>query len=387
MSDRDEMQRRWRLILGKDAEGNGKSDGEGGQSSKLDAIDLQRDQSLDYLYNREYQNRSQARGDKDSLGREGSLDPSSPTAVTWLNKTRQLFPKSTVDYLQKEAIDRYQMLSLLTDKEVLAKATPSIELIHTLLSFKNHLPKELMSEVRRVIQKVCAEIEDVLAQKVLSQFSSRRIRHLSGGRRQFTNLDWHRSIRENLHNYIEEEDSIILENLRFYQRQQQQIPWDLYIVIDQSGSMFDNVIHSAVLGSIFCRLRALKSHLILFDTNVVDMTEQMRDPVETLLAVQLGGGTDIGKAMRYTSDKINQPHRSIVVLISDFYEGANPAILFEEIKVMRDSGVKLLGLSALSSDTNADYCEHTARELVDLGMDIGAMTPDHLAKWIADTIR
>ncbi len=362
-----EYERRWRLILGQDSNG--------ALPDSLNATDTARDHTLNYLYQREHQERG------------AGLGETQITPTLWLQQVREVFPKSTVEVLQKQAIDRYRLTELLTDVNTLRQAEPNMALVQTLLSFRNQLSPEVMAEVRRIISTVCQEIEAALSQKVQAYFSSRKLRHQHGGRKQLCNLDWSRSIRRNLKNYNQEADLLILERMLFYKNEQDHVPWDLYIVIDQSGSMLDSLIHSAVLAAIFCRLAALKTHLILFDTSIVDLTDKVDDPVESLLAVQLGGGTDIGGAMGYVSELIIQPSRSLVVLISDFYEGGNPDYLYQQTTNMKESGVQLLGLAALNKDCNPDYDRNTARELTERGMSVGAMTPDHLAEWIAKTIR
>lgn len=366
-NEMNEYQRRWRLILGKNSMD--------ALPNPLDTADASRDSSLDYLYQREYEQRG------------AGLRKTQLTAIDWLQKVRQVFPKSTVEILQKQAIDRYQLTELLTDVSVLQQAKPNLALVQTLLSFRNHLPREVMDEVRRIINRVCQDLEAVLAQKVQSQFSFTKQRHLHGGRKQLSNLDWHRSIRNNLKHYNHEADCLLLEKMMFYKSQQDRLPWDLYIVIDQSGSMLDSLIHSAVLAAIFCRLSALKTHLILFDTSIVDLTDKVDDPVESLLSVQLGGGTNIGRALSYVNDSIVQPQRSIVVLISDFYEGADVTTLLQQTKSMHSAGVKLLGLAALNNDGNPEFNRGIANQLTNLGMDVSAMTPDHLAAWVANTMK
>lgn len=362
-----EYERRWRLILGQDSNG--------ALPDSLTATDRARDLTLHYLYEREHQARGAGLGD------------TKITPTQWLQQVRQVFPKSTVEILQKQAIERYRLTELLTDVNTLRQAEPNMTLVQTLLSFRNQLSAEVMAEVRRIISKVCQELEEALSQKVQAYFSARKLRHLHGGRKQLSNLDWSRSIRRNLKNYNKEADLLILERMLFYKNEQSHIPWDLYIVIDQSGSMLDSLIHSAVLAAIFCRLSALKTHLILFDTSIIDLTDKVDDPVESLLSVQLGGGTNIGNAMGYVNDIITQPARSMVVLISDFCEGADPGRLYQHTANMKDSGVQLLGLAALNDDCNPDYDHNIARELTGLGLNVAAMTPDHLAEWIAKTIR
>jgi Mg-chelatase subunit ChlD len=375
-----EARRRWRLVLGADSQS---------QLGEPTATDQQREQALDYLYRREYQQRGlHERPHDEALNHNpsGGQAPSNPTPAHWLAGVRQVFPHSVVNYLQRQAIERYQLTSLLTDPEVLRQATPNIELVETLLSFRNHLPDEVMEEVRRIIRKVCRELEAVLTQRVRSRLGGRGPRHLHGGRPSLSHLDWSATLRYNLKNYDLEQQLPVLERLFFTRNRQRREVWDLFLLADQSGSMTDAIIHSAVLAGIFCGVRTLRTHLILFDTEVVDLTGELADPVETLLAVQLGGGTDIGKALSYAAECLLQPSRSMVVLISDFEECGDPELMFSRVAQLKESGATLLGLAALDDTVTPAYNESYARRLTTLGMDIGVMTPEHLAEWIANCL-
>jgi Mg-chelatase subunit ChlD len=374
-----EARRRWRLVLGADSQS---------ELGELTAIDQQREQALDYLYRREYGQRGYVASYDEELGRDhsGSRAPTSPTPAHWLAGVRQVFPRSVVNLLQRQAIERYQLTSLLTDPEVMRQATPNIELVQTLLSFRSHLSDEVMEEVRHIIRTVCDELEAVLAQRVRSRLGGRGPRHRHGGRPCLTNLDWPATLRHNLKHYDLEQQLPVLERLFFTRNRRQREVWELFLLVDQSGSMTDAIIHSAVLAGIFCSVRTLRPHLILFDTEVVDLTGQLSDPVETLLAVQLGGGTDIAKALSYAAGCISQPGRSMVVLISDFEECGDPEPMFAQVEQLRDTGATLLGLAALDDTVIPAYNESNARRLTSLGMDIGIMTPEHLAEWVASCL-
>lgn len=408
-----ENYRRWRLILGKDSEQQDSSQVPGQQNSAMETnltgsqlrqrplcpTDLTRDDLLDFLYQRETQGRGSRTGaelnhreedwqDDDMLDPlTGGSAPPSIQPVEWLRGVRRVFPKSTVEIMQKQAIERYRMHGLLTDKEVLKQVTPNLAMVQTLLSFRSFLTPDVMLEVRRIIRAVCDELEARLAQKITSRFASKRVRQQHGGRRQFANLDWSASIRRNLKHYQPDAQQMVLERLYFYVRKRHQTPWEFIILVDQSASMAASVIHAAVMAAIFCQIRTLKTRLVLFDTEVVDITDHIHDPVETLLAVQLGGGTDIGKAMHYASTCISQASRSLLVLISDFGEGGDESLLYAEVGKLRECGVKMLGLAALDQETNPWYEERVARKLTDLGMPVAAMTPDHLAAWVASTVQ
>ena len=355
----------------------------GGGSVQLSADDAERDRLLDYLYRHEYAERE---FEHSVRSRRGGRTSGPLSAPEWLRGVRRLFPASTVEHLQREGLQRYGLTELLTDPEVLAQAQPSMDLVRTLLSCRSLLPPESMGEARRLIRSVIAELEARLARSIRARFHGRRRRGQHGGRRSLAELDWPTTLRRNLKHYDHAADALVLRQLYFHARQQRPRPWELVLLVDQSGSMLDSVIHAAVVATVFSGLPMLKTRLILFDTRIVDLGEQLADPVETLLSLQLGGGTDIAAALAYAAGCIQQPSRSLLVLISDFYEGGDAAALLEHTRRLAGSGVKLLGLAALDREAQPDYDHQRAQELAACGMAIGAMTPDHLADWVAKAI-
>ncbi len=393
-----ERVRRWRLILGPAADGDangqdhaqsnagGAADADAGGSAggaagavrgpRLDAADAERDRLLDALYGREYALRERAsrRGGRNSAG----LD-----APRWLQGVRTLFPARTAEYLQREGLQRYGLGELLSDPRVLAQARPDMALVHLLIACRSLLPPAAMGEARRLIRQVIAELEQRLARSVRTRFAARRLRGVHGGARRLSELDWPTTLRRNLRHYDVEADALALHRLYFHARRRRHLPWELVLLVDQSGSMLDSIIHAGVLASVLCGLDTLKTRLVLFDTRIVDLGDQLQDPVETLLGVQLGGGTDIAAAMAYAAAQLQQPSRSLVVLISDFHEGGDPDALLRHTRRLAGSGVKLLGLAALDREAQPDYDRHMARALVDAGMPVAAMTPERLADWIA----
>ncbi len=379
---RAEHLRRWRLILGPYAEdaSHGQTSkhgaGEGKVISELNPEDRQRDEMLQYLYGREYQKR----GVKSRLGGKGR---SRITPSEWLTKVRKLFPKSTAETLCRQALERYALTQLLTDPDILKSATPTMELVKTLMAFRSLLPEKSRQAARVIIRCVVKELEERLSQRVKNAIQGPRNRYLRGGRPCMNNMDWKTTIRRNLHHYNIEVETLILERLYFYDRHKKRLPWDIIILADQSGSMIESVIHSAVLAAIFYSLSSLRTRLILFDTEVVDLTRQIDDPVNVLFGATLGGGTDIGNAMAYAVQYVNNPRRKMVVLITDFYEGGRSDRLEKAVSKLNDSGVTLLGLAALDDRAKPDYNRHLAQRLTALGMEIGAMTPDRLADWVA----
>ncbi len=404
-----ERLRRWRLILGPAAEGGAQAPGVpaagdaawDAQAQPLDADDRRRDALLDALYAREYDAREyDGREDgsewPDGLegarrrpggSRLGGRRSRGLDAPEWLRGVRRLFPARTAEYLQREGLQRYGLVELLADPEVLARATPDMALVRTLIACRSLLPDAAMGEARRLIRRVTADLEQRLSRDVRARLAPRRLRGVRGGARKLSELDWPHTLRRNLRHYDIDSDALVLRELHFHARQQRHLPWELVLLVDQSGSMLDSVIHAAVLASVLCGVRTLRTRLVLFDTRIVDLGDQLQDPAETLLGVQLGGGTDIGAALRYAGARLQQPARSLVVLISDFHEGGDPDALPQEARRLVASGARLLGLAALDREAQPDYDRDMARRLAACGMPVAAMTPERLADWIAVQMR
>lgn len=402
-----ERQRRWRLILGPAAETGAEESGmqtdaaTNARGDLLDADDRRRDALLDALYSREYDARERdAREDDgewhDDLersrrgsggSRRGGRHSRGLDAPEWLRGVRRLFPARTAEYLQREGLQRYGLVELLADPEVLARATPDMALVRTLIACRSLLPDAAMGEARRIIRRVTADLEQRLSRDVRARLAPRRLRGVRGGARKLSELDWPHTLRRNLRHYDIDSDALVLRELHFHARKHRHLPWELVLLVDQSGSMLDSVIHAAVLASVLCGVRTLKTRLVLFDTRIVDLGEQLQDPAETLLGVQLGGGTDIGAALRYVGACLQQPARSLVVLISDFHEGGDPDVLPHEARRLVAGGARLLGLAALDRASQPDYDRGMARRLAACGMPVAAMTPERLADWIAVQMR
>lgn len=368
---------RWRLILGKYA--NDRL--QGAMGGDLDGINARVDHVLEYLYGKEYQ----GRGVRKDTG-AGSLDPSQVTLVTWLNEVRELFPQDTIEIIEKHALDRYGMTELLTDPQTLERMQPNQQLLRTLLTLRGHLKGDVLGVARRIIRQVVEEIRRQLEPEVRQTFSGRlnRFRHSPLAVAQ--NFDARGTIRKNLKHYDRDHQQLVIQQLRFFDRNARRLPWNIILCVDQSGSMVDSVIHSAVMAGILAALPVFRVKLVVFDTNIVDLSDFTDDPVEILMRVQLGGGTDIGRALRYCAQLIENPHRTVLVLISDFCEGASPLTLVQTVKQLAEARVKLLGLAALDGAANPVYDTHMAGRLVDAGMEIAALTPQRLAHWLLKVI-
>lgn len=366
---------RWRLILGKYADQYiGFTEGSGRYSEMSDL--------LEYLYDREY---GEERGIREE-DRQGGQGPSSLTVPSWITKIRELFPKNTVEILEKHALDKYNMKELLTDKKVLESLQPNAELLKSILQMKHMMKGEVLDTARRIVKEVAAEIARQLENDVKLTIMGKVDKTRTGGVKSARNIDFKRTIKSNLKNFDTGSKSLIVDKVYFNARVKKYNPWNVIIAVDESGSMLSSVIHSAVMAGIFAKLPMLRTSLVIFDTQVVDLTGFVDDPVETLMSVQLGGGTDISRAMQYCEQLIVSPHRTMVVMVTDLYEGGPYGAMYARAKSIIESGAKLIILTALDNEASAAFDKNAASKMAALGAQVAAMTPGGLAKWIAEII-
>jgi Mg-chelatase subunit ChlD len=368
---------RWRLVLGRFAE-NAMPNCLNGQGSRVDA-------ALDYLYGREYRGRGMRDGNGEN--RAGGSEASQITIPDWLNEVRELFPRETVEVIEHHALDRYGMADLVTDPQVLERLEPNYDLLKTLLTFKSMMRGEVLEMARRLIRQIVEDLKRRLEADVRRVLWGKLNRFQHSPLRVAQNFDWRRTVRANLKNYDPEERRIVLQDLFFFSRVERHLPWHVVLCIDQSGSMTDSVIHSAVMAGILAGLPSLKVSMVVFDTAVVDLSGYVDDPAEALMSVQLGGGTDIAKALTYCETLVENPHRTVVVLVTDFYEGGSPQQLVATVKHLCETGAKVIGLAALDSTAAPSYDRQMAERLAAAGADIAALTPLQLAEWLMKVIR
>ena len=340
MADEQEILNRWRLVLGKYASEQISFSGGG-----LNYMDMEN--VLDYLYSREYGEEQEIRKD-----RQGGSEGSKLTVPSWLHQVKRLFPKRTVEVLERHALEKYGMTELLTDPEVLQKLEPNKELLKTILELKHMMKGDVLRMAREIVRKVAEEIARKLEQEIRVSFFGQINRNASSPVKSARNLDMKKTIRMNLKNYDTENRQLVLKNVYFNSRMKKYNQWRVIICVDESGSMLDSVIHSAIMAGIFAKLPMLDTKLVIFDTNVVDLSGYVEDPVEALMSVQLGGGTNIAGALNYCEGLIDFPFRTMVVLVTDLYEGGGYQRLYSTAKGIIESGAKLVVLTALDMDAN-----------------------------------
>lgn len=367
---------RWRLILGDEADE---------VCGGLEGANADRDVALEYLYGREGQGRN--RRTQRSAGK-GSLDPSNLSVPDWINAVHTLFPQRTIERIEKDALERYEVQELVTNVDLLSRAEPNMTLLKAVLHTKHLMNQGVLGVARELVRRVVEELMKKLARPVQSVFLGAVDRRKRSTLRVAKNFDAPTTIRRNLQHYDAKSAKLYIRTPYFFSRiRRHSDKWQVIILVDESGSMANSVIHSAVTAAIFFGIKTLRTHLVLFDTAIVDVSADCADPVETIMKVQLGGGTDIGQAVRYAESLIDNPRRAIVILITDFCEGAPVNNLFAACKRLIEQGTLLLGLAALDSDAKPNYDHSTASHLASLGAHVGAMTPGELAEWVAEKVR
>lgn len=359
-----ERLRRWRLVLG-----GGGADGTGCQLRGRDAA---MDGALASLYGREKGSGGTAPGGRRSAG----LGASAPGVARWLGDIRTYFPSSVVQVMQRDAIDRLGLSALLLEPEMLEAVEADVHLVGTLLSLNKVMPETTKETARAVVRKVVEQLEKKLAQRTRATLTGALDRSARISRPRHRDIDWDRTIRANLKNYLPEYRTVVPERLIGYGRAAQSVKKDVVLCIDQSGSMAASVVYASVFGAVLASMRALDTRLVVFDTSVVDLTDQLDDPVDVLFGTQLGGGTDINRALAYCQSRITRPTETVVVLISDLYEGGIRDEMLKRVAAMKASGVQFVTLLALSDEGAPAYDRDHAAALAALGAPAFACTPD-----------
>ncbi len=363
---------RWRLVLGN------LSDQQlsfGGAESNIQKF-MDMEQLLDYLYSR-----SQG-DDVRSESRKGGLADTIITTAEWITKVRNLFPNQTAEVLEKHALEEFEMTELLTDNEILEQMHPDMNLLKIVLQLKHLMKGEVLETARRIARQVADEIRHKLENDIRRSVLGRIDRNSSSPLHSVRNLDIQKTIRRNLKNYDSESQQIILKNIYFSNRVKRYNNKRVIIAIDESGSMTGSIIYSAVMAQIISNLPFAEVKLIIFDTQIVDLSDDADDPAQVLMSVQLGGGTDIGSALGYCESLITTPSHTSVIVVTDLYEGAMQSRLLNISKNIIESGAKLNFLTALDEEACPAYDRHLGQILANMGAFVGALTPDQLGDYI-----
>lgn len=364
MNKSEEHIRKWRLILGKKSEQ--KKEGEIALSKEEKGMD----NVLEALYESE---------------RRKGLGSSSPNVNRWLGDIRKYFPSSVVQLMQKDALENLGLDRMLMEPELLQSIEADVSLVATILSLKKVIPKKTKATAREVVQKVVRDLEKKLHNPMREAIKGSLNKAVRNRHPKLNEIDWHKTIRANLKHYQKKYKTIIPERLIGYGKKGQALK-RVILLIDQSGSMASSIVYASVLGAIMASIRSLKTHLVVFDTSVVDLTNVLHDPVDLLFGTQLGGGTDINRAVAYAENLIQNPADTILVLISDLFEGGNENELLQRAAAIKSSGVQFISLLALDDKGAPMYSRSLAAQLANLDIPSFACTPDQFPDLMAAAI-
>ena len=369
---RRERLRRWRMVLGAPAE-----ESLGGTQGRDGAMDS----ALSALYDA-----GETDEDGKPIQRSSGLGGSAPRVARWLGDIREYFPSTVVQVMQKDAIERLDLTRLLMEPEMLAAVEPDVHLVGTLLSLNRVMPEQTKEAARRVVRTVVDDLERRITQRTRAAVNGALNRAGRISRPRHADIDWNRTIRANLRHYQAEYRTVIPERLVGYGRRAAAVHRDVVLCVDQSGSMAASVVFAGVFASVLASMRSLRTSLVVFDTAVVDLTEQLSDPVDVLFGTQLGGGTDINRAIAYAQGLVTRPKDSIFVLISDLYEGGVREQMLRRVAEMTAAGVQVVALLALSDEGAPAYDHENAAALTALGVPAFACTPDAFPELMAAAI-
>jgi hypothetical protein len=319
--------------------------------------------------------------------RSGGLGSSSPNVARWLGDIRSYFPQTVVQVMQKDALERLDLKQLLTEPEFLEHVTPDVHLAATLLSLKGAIPNKTKDTARLVVRKIVEELQKHLTEPLRQAVRGSLDRASRTTRPRHNEIDWNRTIRANLKNYQREYQTIIPDKRIGYARRRGAALRHIVLCIDQSGSMATSVVYAGIFGAVLASIKAVSTRVVVFDTSVVDLTEEIDDPVELLFGTQLGGGKDINRALAYCQTVVERPQDTILVLISDLYEGGNQNEMLRRARALVDSGVQLIALLALSDDGAPSYSHSVAAAFAEMGVPAFACSPDQFPDLMAAAIQ
>ena len=371
---------RWRLALGPEAEQAVRGCGLSGLSAATGpALGLGDDRLSDF---------DKAMGFVYGDDKRGGSGKSRPYIPTWLANLREFFTQEVVALVQKDAIERRDMKALLFEPETLALLDRNVELVATLVSAKGMVPEQAKAMARQIVREVVDELRKKLESEVRTAVLGALRRDLTSPLPVMRNLDWKRTIRRNLKGWDAERKRLVPERFYFWANQRRRHEWDVAILVDQSGSMAESVVYSSVMAAIFASLDVLRTRLLLFDTEVVDMTPMLVDPVEILFGAQLGGGTDINRAVAYAqANFIERPDKTLFILITDLYEGGNGKELLVRMRKLVESRAKVVTLLALSDSGHPSYDHGMAKAFAELGIPCFGCTPKKLVALMAKVLQ
>jgi hypothetical protein len=396
-----ERRRRWRLVLGRaaddvafgddrsadvsgagDGDGPGSSPDDGAGGGGLSGDDARIDAALGALYDREAVEPRRRGGG----GRAGGLGRSKPAVVRWLGDIRRYFPTPVVQVLQRDAVERLDLRQLLLEPELLDAVEPDIALVTMLVELNRLLPDETRATARQVIARVLADVERKLADQTRQAVRGALARATRARRPRPGDIDWPHTIEANMRHWIPEYRTVVPERLIGHGRRQRSLARDVFIAVDQSGSMADSVVYASLFAGVLARLPTLRTRFFAFDTSITDLTPHLHDPVEVLFGVQLGGGTDIASMLTHCLGEIDRPQSSVLFVISDLFEGGNAQLMRRRVAELVAAGVTVVVLLALSDEGTPAHDHEHAAALAALGATVTSSTPDRFPDVLADAL-
>ncbi len=362
--DHNHPANRWRLILGQDSDP--------GNSVDLDKREKKVDQALEGVY-----------GGKSR--RTAGLGTAYPRVHTWLEDVRRYFPTRVVSMIQLDAIERLGLVELLTEKEIADQIEPNIKLVTSILALKGSLPEKTKDAARELIERIVRKIEEKLkpkAEKTILGYLPHRSSRKSP---RASDLDWRKTLLMNLKHYNPETGKIIPEKIYSFERNRKRFK-QITILVDSSASMCDSLVYAGIYAGILARLPSLKTHLVLFDTRIADLTEELDDPVELIFGLELGGGTDIPMALKYARGTIDNPAESLLFLISDLYDLYAPSRVVSELEYHKNRGTSCICLTALDDDGQPDYNRELAGLITGLDIPVFGCSPENFPQLITESL-
>jgi hypothetical protein len=366
LADRDARLRRWKLALGSDTE-------------DLSERDRRLAQALEQLYDADGERKSR---------RHVGMGASAPRVARWLGDIREFFPASVVQVIQRDAFDRLGLKQMLLEPEFLAAVEADVHLIADLIALRAAMPEKTKETARLVVAKVVKELMERLESKTTEAVRGALNKQKRTSRPRFSDIDWPRTIRRNLQHWQEAHKTIVPERLVGYGRNAHRANLEEVILcVDQSGSMATSVVYASIFAAVLASVPAVATRLVVYDTAVVDLTEDLKDPVDVLFGVQLGGGNDTPLALAYCETIIREPARTHLVLVSDLYEGALSSQMLSRLQGFVDSGVQLVVLLALSDQGRPSYDAQNAAAIAAMGCPVFACTPDQFPELMAAALK
>ncbi len=319
--------------------------------------------------------------------RGAGLEGSNVNIPRWLGDIRRYFPQDVAAMIQRDAIERQGLNELLFEPDTLPLLEKNVDLVATIISLQNMIPEQTKETARQVVREIADEIKKKLENEIRQAVIGAISRNTHSPMPVYRNIDWKRTIGRNLKNYDGGLKRIIPDRFYFWANEKKFREWQVIVCVDQSGSMASSVVYSSIMAAIFASLSVLRTNLVFFDTQIVDMTEQLSDPVEILFGTQLGGGTDIAKAVTYCAQQVVQPEKTIFLLITDLYEGGNRNVLLSQLGALVESKVHALCLLALDDSGRASYDHDMAHRVSDLGIPTFACTPNKLIQMMEQILQ